>query len=252
MAGRHVIHFSCGATSAVAAKLTISSESNVLILRAKIREEHHDNDRFASDCEKWFGHKITTCMDEKYGGSAQAVWIKHRFIKSRNGAKCSKVLKRDVLDQYSKPDDIHVYGFDISEIDRANDFREMVHPLQISTPLIDAGLSKSDCLSIIKRAGIELPEMYKLGFNNNNCIGCPKGGKGYWNHVRKHFPNFYESVARIQDEIGEGSYFWPDGNGGRISLRQLDPNAGRHDEPEIECSIMCGIIENQLEQAALK
>lgn len=104
----------------------------------------------------------------------------------------------------------------------------------------------------IKRAGIELPEMYKLGFNNNNCIGCPKGGKGYWNRVRKHFPNVYESVARIQEEIGEGSYFWPDDNGGRISLRQLDPNAGRHVEPEIECSIMCGIIENQLEKAALK
>jgi len=41
--------------------------------------------------------------------------------------------------------------------------------------LIDNDLSKENCLAIIDRAGIEIPMMYKLGYNNNNCIGCVKG-----------------------------------------------------------------------------
>ena len=24
--------------------------------------------------------------------------------------------------------------------------------------------------------GIEIPVMYRLGYNNNNCVGCVKGG----------------------------------------------------------------------------
>jgi hypothetical protein len=90
--------------------------------------------------------------------------------------------------------------------------------------------------------------MYQLGFNNANCIGCPKGGKGYWNRVRVHFPNRFEEMAQIQDGIGPNSGFWPDPNDKekRISLRQLDPNAGRHDEPEIECGFACLMAEEKM------
>lgn len=30
--------------------------------------------------------------------------------------------------------------------------------------------------------------MYDLGYANNNCIGCVKGGIGYWNKIRIDFP----------------------------------------------------------------
>jgi hypothetical protein len=206
------------------------------------------NERFAADCERWIGIKIHTVEDKKYGASAQEVWRRNRFIKSRQGAKCSRALKRDVLPILIPGQDIHVFGFDSGEEQRAEDFRELHPGVEIETPLIEAGLSKSDCLAIIHRAGIELPMMYRLGFNNNNCIGCCKGGKGYWNRIRQHFPDTFEAVAKIQDEIGEGTYFWQGDDGKRISLRQLDPDAGRHDEPEIECSIFCGIVESELER----
>lgn len=61
-------------------------------------------------------------------------------------------------------------------------------------PLIEAGLQKEDCFAALQAAGIELPVMYRLGFDNNNCIGCPKGGNAYWNLIRKHFPE-YSSVC---------------------------------------------------------
>lgn len=31
---------------------------------------------------------------------------------------------------------------------------------------------------MVLRAGIELPLMYRMGYDNANCIGCVKGGEG--------------------------------------------------------------------------
>ena len=42
--------------------------------------------------------------------------------------------------------------------------------------------------SLIERAGLRLPEMYRLGYANANCVGCVKGGAGYWNKIRRDFP----------------------------------------------------------------
>jgi hypothetical protein len=47
--------------------------------------------------------------------------------------------------------------------------------------LLDNNIHKNDCYRMLQEAGIDLPMMYKLGYNNNNCIGCVKGQAGYWN-----------------------------------------------------------------------
>jgi hypothetical protein len=52
------------------------------------------------------------------------------------------------------------------------------------------------------KAGIEIPAMYKMGYNNNNCIGCVKGGMGYWNKIRKDFPEVFNRMAVIEREVG--------------------------------------------------
>ena len=54
------VWFSCGAASAVAAKLTLARfahNCDVRILNNPIAEEHPDNSRFLKDCEQWFGKK---------------------------------------------------------------------------------------------------------------------------------------------------------------------------------------------------
>ncbi len=113
-------------------------------------------------------------------------------------------------------------------------------------PLIDANLSKADCLAMVERAGIRLPAMYLLGFNNNNCIGCPKGGAGYWDKVREEFPVRFYQIADIQEAIGPGAYFLQGEDGGRMKLRDLPIGAGRHKEPEISCSFFCDIAEQDI------
>jgi hypothetical protein len=61
--------------------------------------------------------------------------------------------------------------------------------------------------AMVERAGIELPLMYRLGYDNANCIGCVKGGEGYWRAIREDFTDQFEAMCLLQDEIGPGSWF---------------------------------------------
>src|SRR6185312_12649239 len=104
---RIVCHFSCGAASAVATKLTLAEfpSREVVIYNAFIVEEDADNRRFLADCEKWFEHPVTVLRDTKYGASAREVWRRVRFIKSALGAPCSIALKREVIEAECLADD---------------------------------------------------------------------------------------------------------------------------------------------------
>lgn len=237
MSNRRVVQFSCGAASAVAAKMTLAKygRENVVIVNAFIKEEHEDNRRFLADVEAWIQHPITVLVNEKYGGSVREVWRRTGYIKGPTGASCAMRLKREPLAKFSQAGDIPVIGFTVEEIDRMENLRDSL-PL-IECPLIEANLTKADCLGMLIGAGIKPPVMYELGFNNANCIMCCKGGKGYANHVRKVFPEDFAEVAEIQRSIGPGAYFWADeATGQRISLDELDPLAGKHTEPDISCS----------------
>ena len=55
---------------------------------------------------------------------------------------------------------------------------------------------------ISERLGIKRPIMYDLGYSNNNCIGCVKGGMGYWNKIREDFPEVFQARAKLEREIG--------------------------------------------------
>ncbi|AXI04359.1 phosphoadenosine phosphosulfate reductase domain-containing protein [Aquirhabdus parva] len=239
---RIVCNFSAGAASAVATKLALQQYPDALIVCVWIKEEHPDNARFRADCEKWFGRDVTIIKDEKYGSSVREVWRRERFMKSRHGAPCTRIIKRAPLDKFAMPGDIQVIGYTADEPWRRDDWLERHPDMPILTPLIDAGLTKSDCLAMVERAGINLPEMYQLGFNNNNCIGCVKGGMGYWNRVRTHFPDDFAEIAAIQAAIGPSANLWVHG-GKRISLLELPVDAGRHDEPLPDCSMLCELAE---------
>lgn len=245
---RLVVHFSCGAASAVAAKLTLASpgDREVAIVNAYLVEEDEDNRRFLAECERWFEHPVTVLRDEKYGASTDAVWKREQYMKGPRGASCTRALKARVLDAFRLPGDIDVIGYTAEEQGRFDDFRERHPGVEVRAPLIEAGLLKADCLAMVERAGIEPPRMYRLGFSNANCVGCVKGGKGYWNKIRVIFPERFKAVAAIEQEIGPSAYlFYDEKTKQRFSLNDLAPDAGR-DEPEqdISCSFFCSIAES--------
>lgn len=245
MSQRVVAWFSCGDASAVACKLALDKYRNtheVVVCRILLDSEHPDNDRFCADWQEWAGWPITAIRSEKYRDSWE-VWEKKRYIAGIKGAPCTTELKKVVRKDYQRPDDIHVFGFTAEERKRADTFRSNNFELFTYMPLLDANLGKADCHALIRGAGIELPMMYRLGFDNNNCIGCPKGGSGYWNMIRKHFPEQFQRMAVLSRSLGcrlikEGKV--------RIFLDELKPDAGRQkDEVAISCSSFCHDIEDQ-------
>jgi hypothetical protein len=247
LSGRRVVcRFSCGAASAVATKLTLAHNEpgDVLIINAFIQEEHEDNRRFLADCERWFGRPITILRDEKYGASTHEVWRRKRFMKGLRGAPCSLELKRKLLAKISKHGDVNVIGFTVEEEDRLKDLQDHFPEMKWEAPLIDRGLTKADCLAIIEMAGIELPLMYRKGYDNANCIGCPKGGQNYWQAIREDFPEQFFQIKTIQESIGPGASFLRFRSGPRagerMSLADLPPGRGNMaEEPSFSCSFFC-------------
>ncbi|WP_051423551.1 hypothetical protein [Pseudomonas chlororaphis] len=244
---RIVCQFSCGAASAVATKLALAQYSathDVQIINAFLANEHEDNRRFLMDCQTWFGQEIVQLRDEKYGADIMHVFLRERFMMSRWGAPCTKFLKRRLMDAWKQPGDVMVFGYTAEEVDRLEGFRDRNPDRPVIAPLIEAGLGKEDCKAMILRAGIELPLMYRLGYDNANCIGCVKGGEGYFRAIREDFPEQFEVLCQVQDELGPGSYLHRDRKTNiRFSLRDLTPGEPRRNEALPACSFFCEIAE---------
>lgn len=239
MESKYLAWFSCGVTSAVACKLAIEEygKENVEMYYFVIDSAHPDNERFIRDCEKWYGKTINRVQSEKYTDQFDVI-EKTKYVNGVGGARCTLELKKNV--RY-KIEDMYgdwlgqVFGFEfeVKEINRAIRFSQQYPKTKPVFPLIDSKLTKSQCAEILLMNGIELPEMYKLGFHNNNCIGCVKGGKGYWNHVRKHFPDFFDRMAQAERSAGHSCIK-------DKFLDELDPNEGTHKPPIVpNCGAVC-------------
>jgi 3'-phosphoadenosine 5'-phosphosulfate sulfotransferase (PAPS reductase)/FAD synthetase len=251
--GRVVSWFSCGIASAVATKLAIASGKPVTIYNCELVEEHPDNARFLRDCEAWFGQKIHIVGNDDYGRSTDEVFRKTRFLVGPSGARCTAELKKAVRWEYGKPDDTVVMGYTVEEQHRVDRLQKSEPLLQQWPILIERGLTKEDCSAIVQRAGVELPEMYKLGYRNNNCIGCVKGQAGYWNKIRRDFPERFAEMAGIERELGRQicKREWTDESGQRqlerIYLDELPLDLGEYEaEQEAQCGIFCHMAEQEI------
>jgi len=249
---RVVCQFSCGAASAVATKLALAQfGEQCVIINAFIAEEHPDNHRFAGDCERWFGHPITCLRDKKYGASVITVFETVGFIKSRDGAACSTRIKRELLRKFEQPGDVLVLGYTAEEQHRLDDWVEKWPDRPIIAPLIERGLIKEDCKAMVDRAGIELPMMYRLGYANANCIGCVKGGLGYFRAIREDFPAQFERLAQAENKVfelhGSEAYILRHRSGPldghRFPLRELPNGKAHRGELLPSCSFFCELAE---------
>jgi 3'-phosphoadenosine 5'-phosphosulfate sulfotransferase (PAPS reductase)/FAD synthetase len=242
---KHIaVWFSCGAASAVAAKLTLDKyhpQNKVSIVNNPIKEEHEDNQRFLRDVSKRLNYPIEHVIHSKYQNqSCQTVWKDRKYMSGPSGAPCTMILKkhaRQEWEQTNKPD-FTVLGFTAEEEKRAERFK-LTERDTLLTPLIEEGLTKQDCFNLIQEWGIELPYIYKLGYPNANCIGCVKAGSAtYWNLVRKTFPETFEERAKLSREIGARLVYY---KGKRVFLDELPKDAkGRPlKDYDFDCGIFC-------------
>lgn len=212
-----------------------------------VADQHPDSMRFIRDCESSMDITIEILKSDKYVDVAD-VCRQHHMINSPWGAACTGMLKKAVRkqwenEQYAKgiTDLTYIWGYDVEEKRRAERIIENFPEFNHEFPLIDKGLSKQAVHGLFdKMFGFPRPKMYELGYSNNNCIGCVKGGMGYWNKIRKDFPDVFKARAELEREIGHSCI-----NG--VFLDELDPNAGRmENEIMTDCDILCHITYNEL------
>lgn len=247
---RVVIWFSCGVTSAVATKLALAKYEgeafDVHVCNIALRkDEHPDNVRFLKDVERWCGREFEILQSKKYQ-SVDEVIEGERFIVGPNGAPCSNILKKLVRRAYQLPDDIQIFGFDTLDEakDRVKEFRFNNPEVHLDTPLLHHRLSKGECLTLCRRQGIEPPITYKMGYKNANCIGCVKGGMGYWNKIRVDYPEVFARRAAQERKFNHAML--KDDNG-PVFLDELAPDRGNYKaEPEIACGLFCGEVLERL------
>jgi len=246
-----VCWFSCGAPSAVAAKLAIAEvgHENLQVVYQDTGSEHSDNKRFLSDVEDWLQHEVIIIRSDKYADIWE-VFQKERYLCGVAGARCTSELKRKVAERFlNLPNgETEVLGYSIEERGRVARFIENNPERTLWPILIERNLNKGDCLGILASAKIEIPKMYKMGYRNNNCIGCVKGGAGYWNKIRVDFPEVFARMAAQERDLNVAINKRYDGPKRiRVFLDELDPNAGNYrSEPSISCGLFCQIENDRL------
>lgn len=214
-----------------------------------ISDQHPDSIRFIKDCEKAVG-KIRILKSNEYGCVEDCVRVFGGFKNSQNGfAPCTNWLKKRVRkeweEQHKDYDLTYVWGFDYKEKNRAERTVEENPKVEHEFPLIDQNLSKEDVHGLFERMfSFPRPEMYEMGYPNNNCVGCVKGGMGYWNRIRVDFPEVFESRAKLERDVG---YSMLKDQNGPVFLDELDPNRGNMNlEVFPECSVMCYIAQSEV------
>lgn len=202
-----------------------------------IEDQHPDSLRFIKDCEKVLGKEIEI-LKSPYGSVEGAIRTAGLIRNARNGFYvCTNWLKKRIRKEWEyehrEYDITYVWGFDCDEKKRADNLVETMFEFNHCFPLIERNLAKADAHGMCEYLGVKRPAMYDFGYNNNNCIGCVKGGMGYWNKIRVDFPEVFESRAKMEREIGASILK-------ECYLDELDLDRGRmSDEIPIDCSIMC-------------
>ena len=248
MSNRTVAWFSAGAASTCATSLALREEPETVVAYCDPGSEHADTDRYIRDVEKWLGVDVLRLKSEKYTDTWD-VFDKTAYLVGPSGARCTTELKKKLRQSFQQHDDRQVFGFTYEERKRADQFRRSNPEVNLWTPLIDQQMTKADCHDMVADASIEPHIMYRLGYKNANCVGCPKGGMGYWNKIRKDFPEVFDRMALVERKLDISvNRSERRVNGKRetfsVFLDELDPERGVYaDESNVECGVLCPIDE---------
>lgn len=207
-----------------------------------IDDQHPDTLRFIHDFEKEYNVKVTI-LTSPYKNVENCVKAFNGFKNPYSHfAPCTNYLKKRVRkeweEQHRDCDITYIWGFDYNETDRARRLIESNPQAKHLFPLIEKKITKEEAHGIFyKMFTFPRPKMYDLGYPNNNCIGCVKGGMGYWNRIRVDFPEVFLRRAKLEREIG---YSILKDKKGAVYLDELEPTRGNMDmEIFPECGIMC-------------
>lgn len=236
----HVVMFSSGAGSALAAKRVASEcgDGDRLTLLFADVGEHADNYRFLHEAHDWIGGDLVVLTND--GRTIWDVFREGRFLGNTRVDLCSRVLKREPmrrwLEETCDPADTTIHlGFDWTEEHRMERARPYWVPWMVRAPLCEEPLvHKATGMREMERAGLLPPLLTRQGFPHANCGGgCVKAGHrqfvkllqvdpatfAVWEAREEEFRSFIEKdVAILRDRSG--------GTTRPLTLRRLRERVG--------------------------
>lgn len=169
----------------------------VTFLFADTNTEDPDLYRFNEEAAAKLGGQIVRVADPQER-DIWDVFNDKQYIGNTRIAQCSHVLKQDPAAKWvadnTTPDTAILYiGMEWSEPHRIEPNRAKWAPWRVEYPLTEPPIRDKDFwLEEARKAGLEPPRLYELGFSHNNCGGgCVKAGQGQWARVLEVFPERY-------------------------------------------------------------
>lgn len=231
---KHVVFFSGGIASYCTAKRVIAEHGagECILLFTDTNYEHEDLYQFLNDGANRLGVQVTRIAD---GRTPWEVFRDVRFLGNSRIDPCSRVLKRDLARKWVKtnfpdPQSVRLYlGLSSDEKHRLERSKRFWAPYQVDSPLVAmSGFTKNDMMMEVRLDGLEIPELYSLGFPHNNCGGfCVKAGQAHFRHLLRVMPEKYAEVEAKEEEmrqmLGNVSILKEKRNGESrvLTLRQL-------------------------------
>ena len=135
-------------------------------------------------------HKIKK-KDE--GGLSLYDWMwKYSDIPWVGSRQCSAMFKRRPVTQFVGKEAIQMIGFSADEAKRAD---KPIHKDKVF-PLIELGLSSTDCRRIIENYGWSIPL-------KSSCFFCPFQRFTEWNWLRGEYPELWEKALALEARFHE-------------------------------------------------
>lgn len=205
----HIATVSGGLTSAYCADMVLREHPDARLVFTDTKWEDPDLYRFLRDLESRWGKSIEVVSD---GRNPEELFRDEGILGNDRMPVCSRKLKAGTMQTWLKNNlpAVVYFGIDLSEAHRAEKIREHYGrgfggSVVCEFPLMRAGLflDKDKIQSEIKNVwGIEIPRLYRMGFDHNNCGGgCVRGKKGHWKRLLEMLPDVYAERERMEREF---------------------------------------------------
>lgn len=205
---QHIIMTSGGVGSAVTLKMVVETygKENVISLFADTMMEDEDLYRFLEEVHNKLEVPLTRVAD---GRNPWEVFRDVRFVGNSRVDPCSRVLKRQFLDDWIKarylPQDVIVWvGIDCSEVHRLRRLEVRKLPYVYRSILVERDINLSETYKdqFYTSLSIQKPHLYSLGFSHNNCGGfCVKAGLGQFRNLFEKLPARYLAHEKTQEQL---------------------------------------------------
>lgn len=206
---KHVVMFSGGIGSWATAKRVAERHGtdDLVLLFADTKIEDPDLYRFLDEAAANVGGELVRIED---GRDVWQVFFDVKYLGNTRVDPCSRILKREILRKWTldncDPEATTIYlGIDWTEAHRMTRAQDRYAPFKAEAPMIaPPHLTKPEMMEMLKAEGIEVPELYKLGFHHNNCGGfCVKSGQAQFQNLLRKRPETYAYHEAKEQELRE-------------------------------------------------